>query len=351
MRVRIRRSIKKMFSYTPGEQPGDGFIKLNTNECPYPPSPSVRAVLKNIDVSKLRLYPDPLCFDLRKRIALLHGCNIDQIFVGNGLDEVLSLCVRVFVEDNGVVGYLDPSYSLYSVLADIRGLRKKPVKLGRSFEWGMPSDYQANVFFLTNPNAPTGLYYEKRIVSDFCKKFKGLVVIDEAYVDFAEDNCMDFVRKFDNVLVLRSLSKSYSLAGIRVGYAVGPAKLIYYFYKIKDSYNVNRISQMVASAAIDDQQYMLDNVKKVKKTRKRLFDSLAKMGWEVYPSQANFIWTKPDGIRAIDVYEYLRKNKILVRYFSGKRTSSFIRISIGTDEEINKLLLTLDKINKTGVNT
>ena len=348
MKVVIRKSILVLKSYVPGEQLGPEFIKLNTNECPYPPSPSVRDAIANMDVNKLRLYPDPLCIELRHAIAHLHGCRPEQIFVGNGLDEVLSLSVRIFAEDTGTVGYLNPSYSLYPVLADIRGLRKKPVELGSSFEWQIPSGYKSDIFFLTNPNAPTGLYYNKAVVYEFCKRFNGLVIIDEAYVDFAENNCLDFIFKLKNVIVLRSLSKSYSLAGARVGYALGPSKLISFFYKIKDSYNVNRFSQIIARCAIIDQKYMRANVEKVKKTREFLSQSLAKMGWQVYPSQANFIWARPHGVKASSVYEFLREQKILVRYFPGPRTGDFLRISIGTDKEIAVLLSALNKYKAKG---
>ena len=208
----IRKQVEKMTGYTPGEQPRAvrGLIKLNTNENPYPPSPVVAKALCDYDPARLRLYPDPVSVDLRKAIAKMHRCGIENVFVSNGSDEVLALCTRAFVEDNGSVGYFNPSYSLYPVLADIRGVKKKPVELGAGFEWRMPAGYRCSLFFLTSPNAPTGIQYPRSIVELFCRKFRGVVVIDEAYVDFSRDNFMDLAVKMKNVLVMRTLSKSYS---------------------------------------------------------------------------------------------------------------------------------------------
>jgi len=349
MSVNVRQSVASLNAYVPGEQPKDGqYVKLNTNECPFPPSPQVKKALAGIGTDLLRLYPDPVSTELREVIAGIHGYKPAQVFAGNGLDEVLSLCVRGFVDDGGSVGYMEPSYSLYPVLADIRGLEKRPVPLGLHFEWQMPAEYSADMFLLTNPNAPTGIRYDVDVIRKFSRGFGGLVVVDEAYVDFSDGDCMELGRSEKNVLVLRSLSKSYSMAGMRLGYAVGSEKLIEVLFKIKDSYNLDRISQVLGSVALRDQAYMRANVKRIVETRARLSKALSAMGWEVYPSQTNFVWTRPSGITARGLYVALRNRKVLIRYFAGPRTGEYLRISIGTDAEIDTLLAAIGGAVKEG---
>ena len=224
MSAYIKQSVQAMQGYTPGEQPTDPqVIKLNTNESPYPPSPAVREALQSLKVETLRLYPDPVSLTLRRKIAALHGGTPDNVFVGNGSDETLALCSRAFVEDDGAIGYFEPSYSLYPVLAQIRAVTARPVALGPDFEWAMPPDYQASLFFMTTPNAPTGIQYPKTAIRAFCTHFPGVVVLDEAYVDFAREHCMDLALEFANVLVLRTLSKSYALAGLETWNSVRSA--------------------------------------------------------------------------------------------------------------------------------
>ena len=336
----IRKSVREMDGYIPGEQPKDNdIIKLNTNENPYLPSPDVHDILSMIDVAVLARYPDPVCIELRKVIAKLHGCAIENVFVGNGSDEVLALSIRSFVERDGSVGYFDPSYSLYPILSDIEDVEKKPVALGPDFNWRMPDDYTASLFFLTNPNAPTSFVYDKATIENFVKDFGGVALIDEAYADFADDNCMDLALKYDNVIVARTLSKSYSLAGIRLGYCVGPAELIGSMYKIKDSYNVNYLTQEVARVAILDQDTMKANVSAIVETRKFVTKKLVEFGFEVGESQSNFLWVKPAGLSAKALFEALRKKKVLVRYFgSDARTKGYLRVTIGTAPEMLKFL-------------
>ncbi len=341
----IRQSVVNMHGYTPGEQPQgeQRVLKLNTNENPYPPSPAIADVLRDIDVSRLRLYPDPVAVDLRGEIAALHNCEVENVFVGNGSDEVLELCTRAFVENDGRIGYFEPSYSLYPVLADIREVEKCPVKLNDDFSWNMPSD-DNSLFFVTNPNAPTSILYNRNDVIKFCEAASGVVVLDEAYVDFSDSNCMDLAFQFENVLVARTLSKSYSLAGLRLGYAVGSADLIAALYKVKDSYNLNAITQRIAVAAIRDQKNMLENVAKIKQTRAYFSKELEKDGFLVMPSQTNFIWTKPNGISADKLYQELYERRILIRYFPGDVTGEYVRITIGTDAEIAELLTAIREI-------
>ena len=327
-----------MKGYVPGEQPKDkGLIKLNTNENPYPPSPRIGEYLKAMDPAKLRLYPDPLSIALREKIAEVHGCETANVFAGNGSDEVLALCTRAYVEDNGSIGFFNPSYSLYPVLAEIRGVATKVVELGDAFSWNMPAGYSSSLFFLTNPNAPTSLQYDRETVRGFCEAFRGVVLIDEAYVDFASYDCIDMALSLPNVLVARSFSKSYSLAGLRVGYCVGPAGLIEALYKIKDSYNIDRMSQEIARIALEDIAYMRANSGRIKKTRVRLVTGLERMGFNVYDSNTNFLWIEC-GAGAEKFYSTLRKNRILVRYFPGERTGGFVRVTVGTEEEADEFL-------------
>ena len=332
----IRKSVQAMSGYVPGEQPkGEGIIKLNTNENPYLPSPDVQDILSMVDISVLSRYPDPICIELRKVIAQLHACEMENVFVGNGSDEVLALCIRAFVERDGSVGYFDPSYSLYPVLADIEAVEKRPVSLDASFGWAMPEDYEASLFFLTHPNAPTSRVYDKANIEAFVKKSAGVVLIDEAYADFADENCMDFALKHENCIVARTLSKSYSLAGIRLGYCVGSAELIGAMYKIKDSYNVNYLTQEVARVAILDQDTMRANVSAIVETRRMVADKLGELGFEVCESQSNFLWIKPLEMTAEQLFKALRGKNIIVRYFGNdERTKEFLRVTIGTAPEM-----------------
>ncbi|MFA5042926.1 MAG: histidinol-phosphate transaminase [Kiritimatiellia bacterium] len=345
----IKKSVLAMQGYTPGEQPTDPrVVKLNTNESPYPPSPAVQKALRSLKVETLRLYPDPLSLALRRKIAELHGGAPENVFVGNGSDETLALCSRAFVEDDGAIGYFEPSYSLYPVLAQIRAVAARPVALGPDFEWAMPADYRANLFFMTTPNAPTGIQYPKSAIRDFCARFPGIVVLDEAYVDFAREHCMDLALSSANVLVLRTLSKSYALAGLRLGYVVGAAPLIEALFKIKDSYNVDRIAQAVALAALSDQAHMRALVERIRSTRRKTTAELGRLGFRVFPSESNFLWVKPPRIPAADLYRRLREQNILVRYFSGPRTHDYLRITIGADEQMQALVSAVQAMTPTG---
>lgn len=344
----IRKSVQAMSGYVPGEQPkGDGIVKLNTNENPYLPSPDVQDILSMIDIAVLSRYPDPVCTELRKVIAELHGCEVENVFAGNGSDEVLALCIRAFVERNGSVGYFNPSYSLYPILADIEDVEKRPVPLNSAFGWAMPDDYDASLFFLTHPNAPTSLSYGKAQIEQFVKKFKGVVLIDEAYADFADYNCMELAVQYDHVLVARTLSKSYSLAGIRLGYCVGNAELIGAMYKIKDSYNVNYLTQEIARVAILDQNTMKANVQAIVETRRMVAEKLEELGFEVCDSQTNFLWVKPLGTTAESLFKSLRKRNIIVRYFGhDERTRDYLRITVGTAPEMLQFLDAVENIVK-----
>lgn len=335
-----------MAGYIPGEQPqGEGVVKLNTNENPWLCSPEVQDILSEINVAELAKYPDPLCTEVRKVIAGKHDVGISNVFAGNGSDEVLALCIRAFVErDGGSVGYFDPSYSLYPVLSQIEDVETRPVALDEHFEWQMPEDYEASVFFLTNPNAPTSLLFPKETIEAFVKDFSGVVVIDEAYVDFASADCMELATKYDNVLVARTLSKSYALAGIRFGYCVGNKDLIDALYKIKDSYNVNTLTQEIARVALLDGGTMEAMTKAVKNSRALMTNELTDLGFGVYPSEANFLWVKSPAPGAQKIFEELKKRNVFVRWFDGGRTKDYLRITVGTNEQTMALVEALEEI-------
>ena len=355
--MKIAKSVQKLEAYTPGEQPkSKKVVKLNTNENPYPPSPTCEKVLAHFDLEKLRKYPDPNFTVLREALAKLNKTTIENIFVGNGSDEVLSVAARAFVEDNEAIGSLDPSYSLYKTLAAIRTVKWAGVDVRQrnkdiSTQVAQLKE-KVSLFLWTNPNAPTGELAEPAEIAAFAAKFPGVVIIDEAYADFARVNCMNLATAAGNtnVLVMRTFSKSYSLAGLRVGYCVGPKDLIEAMYKVKDSYNVDAVAQAVALAAIKDQAWMRRNVEKVIRTRARLTSELTRRGWDVLPSESNFLFAQPPTkgdvqAEAARIFNALRDRSIFVRYFPGKKTGSRLRITVGTDAQVRKLLSTLDEIS------
>ena len=346
--MRIAKSIRRLEAYTPGEQPKTrSVVKLNTNENPYPPSPACAAALRKFPLDRLRRYPDPVFSDLRAALAELNGTTPERIFVGNGSDEVLSVAAKTFVEDNEAIGSLDPSYSLYKTLAAIRNV--KWVGMGRatmalSPVTRLPSN--VSLFLWTNPNAPTGELAEPSEIAAFARRFRGVVIVDEAYADFSRTNCMPLAAdgKDRNIIVMRTFSKSYSLAGLRVGYCVGPEDLIAAMYKVKDSYNVDAVAQAVALAAVRDQAWMRSNVAKVVKTRARFVRELEARGWDVIPSESNFVFARPPApAKAAALFESLRARNIFVRYFPGPKTGDRLRITIGTDGQMKALLAALDR--------
>lgn len=338
-RPSIRQSVQALAAYVPGEQPTDpAVLKLNTNENPYPPSPAVQEVLSGFQAEALRRYPDPVCRTLREALADLHGCRPEQVFVGNGSDEVLLLLIRAFVERDGRAGWFDPSYSLYPVLAAIEDVGAYTVPLDDRFEWADPEPDAADLFFVTNPNAPTGMLHPKERIRALAAASAGVVVVDEAYGEFADEDCLDLALGLKNVVVTRTFSKSYSLAGLRLGYAVGPEALIAPLYKIKDSYNVDRLAQDLALAAVRDQAYLRRRLDQIKATRERTAAALRAQGYFVAPSQANFLWVRPPDDDGARLFQELRDRNILARYFPGPRTGAYLRITVGTDPEMDRLL-------------
>lgn len=345
--MRIKKSVMRLEPYVPGEQPkARDVVKLNTNENPYPPSPKCAEVLAGFDLDKLRRYPDPEFATLREEIARQNGTTPDRVFVGNGSDEVLALAARAFVEDNEEIGSLDPSYSLYKTLAAIRDVKWTGLQRAQAVRNAKSAarDPRLSLFLWTNPNAPTGEYAEPKTIAAFARKFPGVVIIDEAYADFARGNCMSLAAapRNRNIIVMRTFSKSYSLAGLRVGYCVGPTELIDALYKVKDSYNVDAVAQSVALAALKDRAYHKETVAKVIKTRKSFAKALAKRGWDVLPSESNFVFAKPPApATAAEVFAMLKSKNIFVRYFPGPLTGDRLRITIGTDAQMKTLLAAL----------
>ncbi|MBR2152434.1 MAG: histidinol-phosphate transaminase [Clostridia bacterium] len=336
-------------AYTPGEQPRDQkYIKLNTNECPYPPSSKV---IEAIDKEKnlLNLYPDPTAKCLKTAIADNLGLNADNIFVANGSDEVLALSFMAFCDKDTGVAYPDISYGFYSVYADLFTLDSKVIPLKDDFSV-CPNDYfnLGRTIFIANPNAPTGLCLSLYDIENILINNKNnIVVIDEAYVDFGGESTVKLLDRYENLLVVRTFSKSRNLAGGRVGFALGSKELIADLELMKFSfnpYNINRLSLVSATEAMKDTVYFDDCVSKIKDTRTFLVNELEGLGFNVIPSCANFIFAKKDGISGEELYLKLKNNGILIRHFNKDRISDYIRITIGTKDEIISLIDTIKTI-------
>ncbi|MBI4833138.1 MAG: histidinol-phosphate transaminase [Candidatus Lindowbacteria bacterium] len=343
-----RKHLAAIEGYRPGEQPAEGgFIKLNTNENPYPPSPRVFEAIKGVAGENMRKYPDAVFRRLRSRISETYGVGKERIFVGNGSDEVLSLLVRTFVDPDEKVVYTYPSYVLYETLAQLNAVGYKAVELDENFD--LPEEVfraKGKLFFLANPNSPTGKCVPVDMIGKLCRSFPGLVIADEAYVDFSQSSCLPLLKECANLVILRTFSKSFSLASIRVGFALASERNVADLMKMKDSYNVNHLSQLAAEAALEDIEHMRANVRKIVRTRSRLSRELEALGFVVYPSESNFVLARyPDGT-ACPLYEELKRRKILVRYFPLRRLEDCLRITVGTDEEINALLKELGSILK-----
>jgi histidinol-phosphate aminotransferase len=358
----VRPLVQELHAYVPGEQPKiKGLIKLNTNENPYPPSPRVLAAINAAVDGRLRLYPNPTSQAVREKLAKLHRCEPENLIIGNGSDELLALATRTFVEpaaprpaggsdrpetSKATVQYFTPSYSLYPVLAAIHGARTNAVRLANDF--GLPSlevlrrskawDFNAALTLVTTPNAPSGRGFATTELEALCRRQRGVVVLDEAYVDFAEENALPLALKHPHVLVARTFSKAYSLCFQRVGYFVGHPDLIRALDKMRDSYNVNGLGQIGAVATLEDLPYYRANFRRIKATRARLGDALTALGFEVLPSQTNFILVRPPVFPAKDWLDKLRERKILVRWFSHPEVSDYLRVTIGTDAEADALI-------------
>jgi histidinol-phosphate aminotransferase len=350
--------VQAMEAYVPGMQPqGGDWIKLNTNELPYPASPKVAEAVAR-EVEKLRLYPSPTSAELREHVAGMHHLKASQVFIGNGCDEVLAILTRVFSGAENMAGMSQPSYSLYPVLATIQNATMQKIHFDRDMK--LPIEKiavcKANMFILTSPNAPTGVEFPKDEIRRAAESFNGVFVIDETYADFADHNCTDFVGSIPNVVVTRSLSKSYGLAGLRVGYALASEEVIGLFDKVRDSYNVNRLSQAGALAALQDVAYHEKLVADIRATREKFRKALIAKGFFVYQSGGNFVFAEATDARGRSgaavtrsLYEFFKANKILARYFPDDAlTESFLRISMGRPEQMDRLLEVIDLWRRNG---
>jgi histidinol-phosphate aminotransferase len=346
----FRENIEKMTGYEPGFQPtSPDVVKLNTNENPYPPSPKVIDVIKSINPDNLRRYPRPAADAFRNAAAKNLGFEPENIICTNGGDELLNMVIRAICDEKRPLAYPTPTYSLYKELAKIQNCPAIEIPFDKEFN--LPpklAKADAALTIVCNPNAPSGSFISCQELRQLAQEIKGVLLIDEAYVDFAESNCLELVKSCDNVIILRTLSKGYSLAGLRFGFGIANVKLIKELNKVKDSYNADAISIAAATAAIEDQEYHKANVHQIKLSRKLLTEKLIALGFEVPSSQTNFLFARPLKARAIDIYEKLKKRNIFVRYWAYPDIKDKMRITVGTAEENEKLINALEEIINHG---
>ncbi len=348
----VRRAIRGMDGYVPGHQPGPGerLVKLNTNENPYPPSPRVLDALHAAEADTMRLYPSPDGRPLRERAAVTYGLTPSQVLCGNGSDEILAIIMRTFVGEGDAIAYFQPSYSLYPVLAEIGRARTIAIPLRRVAQARDMADIEvpgprAKVFLLTTPNSPYGAGFPTAWIERLLARFKGIVVADEAYVDFAEESGLPLLASHPRLIIVRTLSKAYSLAGMRVGLAFAHEELVRQMLKTKDSYNVSRLAQIAACAALEDQGYFRQTRDKVLATRARFSTRLSSLGFTVLPSHANFVFAVPPaGLTAKALADGLLPQGFLVRYFSKADVSDGLRVSIGADTDMDALLRAVEEV-------
>jgi len=351
-----RNNIRDMQGYSWGEQPRQSrVIKLNTNENPYPPAPEVAQALTDVNVAELRRYPPPFADDFREVAADLHGVSQNNIMATNGGDELLRLIITTFADAGDTIAMAEPSYSLYPVLAAVQNCKMQRIPLND--DWGLPQDFAdqlnasgARIAFIVNPHAPTGRLLSAPELAQIAETFQGVLVIDEAYVDFISPdisyNAVPLVKQLDNVILLRTMSKGYSLAGLRFAYGIASESLLApMLFKTRDSYNTDLISQRLATAALKSQAYARECWQRVRDERSRLASALSELGFDVLPSHSNFLlvtWAaRQVGGELLDanaLYQALKAQGILVRYFAQPRLQDKLRITVGTQEENNTLL-------------
>ncbi len=348
--IPLRHNIANMKGYVPGFQPPDeqAFIKLNTNENPYPPSPEVvKAILSELgtDGGSVRKYPSASSRRLRETVGELYGFDPSWIIMANGSDEVLNNLIRAFADEGEEIGYIHPSYSYYKTLADIQGARVRTFGLTDDYRIAdFPARYEGKLFFLTTPNSPLGFAFPPAYVEDLVGRCAGMLVVDEAYADFSDGDALELVKRYENVVVTRTLSKSYSLAGMRLGFAVARPEAIAALDKIRDHYNLDRLAQAACVAALKDQAYFLECSRLIRETREWFTTELGKIGYCVIPSEGNFVFASSPDRDGQRVYEGLFARKILVRHFTDPLLKHGLRISIGTREEMEKTLAAMKEI-------
>lgn len=326
-------------AYTPGEQPRDmQYVKLNTNESPYPPSEGVKRAVNAQEIDRLMLYPNPECTELRDKIAALYGVGRENVYLSNGSDDILNFAFMAFTPNNKAY-FPDISYGFYSVFGDLYGVDYERIPLKEDFGIDY-RDYlgRDGMVVIANPNAPTGLTLSlAEIESIAAANRDNVVLIDEAYIDFGGESCYELTRKYDNLLVVQTYSKSRSMAGARLGFAIADAGLIADLNKIKYStnpYNINRLTLAAGAAAIDDNDYYMQNCREIERTREQTAQELKKLGFEVLPSKANFIFAASRDIDGGELYRKLKSKGVLVRHFDADRISNYNRITIGTPQQM-----------------
>ena len=338
----FRDNIEAMKAYVPGEQPAEGqtVIKLNTNENPYPPSPAVAKVLREFDPAELRAYPDPLAGRFRRAVAELLDVPAEWVLPGDGSDDLIVMIARAALGPGRPLVYPVPTFTYYFTQGQIEDARIVEVPSAEDFALPLEGLIEARgaVTFVSSPNSPTGLSASVDELEELAANLSGILVVDEAYVDFAETTALELAGRHENVIVLRTLSKSYSLAALRLGYGVACPTLLAGLLKTKSIYNVGALPAAVGAAALADQDYKNECVAKVKASRQALASDLEQMGFQVTPSQANFILVRPPGDRAERMYEALKARGILVRYYNQPRLDERLRITIGTEEENSALV-------------
>jgi len=347
-------AVKQIKPYTPGEQPKDRkYIKLNTNENPYPPSPRVLEAIKSAADETLRLYPDPLCDELRETIAGYYGLRSKNVFIGNGSDELLAFCFPAFFEPTGEpILFADVTYSFYPVYADFFKIKYSLIPVDAEFNIPEEGYYQENGgIIIANPNAPTGKGFSgKMIEATLRRNENSVIIIDEAYIDFGGQSAVKLIQKYPNLLVVMTMSKSRSLAGLRVGYALGSQELIEGIMRVKDSFNsytVDRLALAGAREAIKDDAYFQETRSKIMKTRERVAARLTAMGFKVIPSQANFLFISSSKCPGNVLFQRLREKGILVRYFNKPKINNFLRVTIGTDADMDCFLDAMKSVVET----
>lgn len=344
-------NVRKVVPYTPGEQPQNpNVIKLNTNECPYPPAPGVAKALQSFQADALRLYPDPAASDLTKALAAYYGVKQSEVFVGVGSDDVLAMIFMTFFNSKKPLLFPDITYSFYDVWADLFRIPYRQIPLNDEFEINK-EDYigkECGGIIFPNPNAPTGVLVDLAFIEDIVKANPDvIVVVDEAYIDFGGISALPLIKKYDNLLVVQTFSKSRAMAGIRIGYAFGCEKLIKYLSDVKfsfNSYTMNRPALSLGVEAVRDDAYFKEIVGKIVNTREWVKKELKELGFVFKDSMSNFIFATHPDYDIVNIFEELRKRDIYVRHFNGERIKDYLRISIGTDEEMKTLINTIKEI-------
>lgn len=343
VRAELLKNIRAVEPYVPGEQPQEKVIKLNTNENPYPPAPGVQEALDSLDPADFRLYPDPSSGVLVKALAENYKVSEDKVFVGVGSDDVLALCFLTFFNSEKPLLFPDITYSFYKVWAELYRIPYECPELDKDFRIVKEDYYRENggVIF-PNPNAPTAIYEELDFIEDILEHNRdSIVIIDEAYVDFAGRSAMELIGKYDNLIVTQTFSKARSMAGMRIGYAVSNPELVRCLNDVKysfNSYTMSRAAMVCGAAAVKDRDYLEETVRKIKETRERTKKELAELGFEFTDSKANFLFARHPEYDAGRLFEELKKAHIYVRHWKDEKISQYLRITIGTDDEMDALL-------------